>query len=158
MRRLSVTNFSWIFKFLTTFEKQLLRVFATSTSSDMASSVFNKVIFSLDLPFSERKALTVCQNFLLSVIFFFVSFRCAKYSLFTFLRSDTQKFLSFVEANLIATIGFFKKVFLIHVLSIMGLDKAIVMKGLLFPRRYFFFLEHDAQVHSSTIQKIIADF
>ena len=40
----------------------------------------------------------------------------------------------------------------------MDLDNALVMRGLLFPRMYFFFLEHDAQVHSGIIQKIIPDF
>ena len=99
---------------------------------------FTKVIFSLDLFFSVGKGLIVCQNFLLSVIFFLLRF--AKYSLFTFLRSDTQKFFCFVFLNLFATVGFFKKVFLKYVLSIMDLDNTLAMKGLLFPRMYFFFL------------------
>ena len=92
--RLLFANFSGIFKFLTTFEKNLLRVFATSKSSDIISSFLIKVIFSLDLFLSERKGLTVCQNFLLSMMFFSLMF--AKYYLLTFLRSDTQKFLCFV--------------------------------------------------------------
>ena len=87
-RRSLFANISGIFKFLTTFEKNLLRVFATSKSSDIISSFLIKVIFSLDLFFSERKGLTVCQNFLLSMMFFSLMF--AKYSLLTFLRSDTQ--------------------------------------------------------------------
>ena len=62
-----------------------------STSSDIISSSFSKVIFSLDLFFSERNGFTVCQNFLLSVIFF--SFNFAKYGSFSFLRRDAQKFL-----------------------------------------------------------------
>ena len=55
-------------------------------------------------------------------------------------------------------LDFSRRCFLKRILSIMDLDNALVMKSLLFPWRYFFFLEHDAQVHSGIIQKIIADF
>ena len=120
---------------------------ATSTSSDIISSFISSSYFSLDLFFWERKGLTVHQNFLLSVIFF--SFRFAKYSFFTFLRSDAQKFLCFVWANLFATVGFFKKVFFKRVLSIMDLENALVTKGLLFPRKYFF-LWKDCYSHGGT--------
>ena len=97
--------------------------------------IFYQSYFSLD--FSQREK--DWQFAKISSLIFF-SFRFAKYFLFTFLRIDTHKFLCFVWANSFATIGYFKKVFLKRVLSIMDLDNALVMKGLLFPRRYFFFL------------------
>ena len=50
---------------------------------------------SLDLTLSERKGLTVCQNFLLSVMSF--SFNLAKYSFFSFLRRETIISLFFIE-------------------------------------------------------------
>ena len=48
------------------FEKKLLRVFATSTSSGVIFSLFTKIIFSLNLILSKGKGVTVQQNFLLS--------------------------------------------------------------------------------------------
>ena len=66
-----------ISRFLTRFEKNWLKSWATSDSLETNSSFSTKVMFSLDFNFSERKGLTICQNFLLSMISF--SLRLAKY-------------------------------------------------------------------------------
>ena len=133
MKEVVISKFFWNFQ-------NFFRVFATSTSSDIVSSFFNKVIFSLDLFSSERNNFTVCQNFLLSVIFF--TFNFAKYCSFSFLRRDTQKFLCLVKTNLFSSVGFFKNLFLKRVLR-----NVLVMKGLLFPRMHFFFWGHDDSIH-----------
>ena len=98
---------------------KVFRVFATSNSSDIISLFPSKVIFSLDLFFSERNGFTVCHNFLLSVICF--PFNFAKYCFFSFLRRDTQKFICLVEANLFSSVGFFKNLSLKRVLSMIGI-------------------------------------
>ena len=90
----SSTTYLAISIFLTIFEKNWLKRCATSYSLETNSSFSTKVIFSLDFNFSERKGLTVCQNFLLFMISF--SLRLAKYSLFSFLKSDAHQFLCFV--------------------------------------------------------------
>ena len=86
----SPTSYLGISRFLTILEKKLLRQFATSASSETKFSSSIKVIFSLDLVFSERKGLIVCQNFLLSVMSF--SFRWANYFFFSFRNSETRQF------------------------------------------------------------------
>ena len=109
--------------------------------------IFGKVTFSLDFPkFSIIRDILfvkVCKIFL----FYFFEKWYTKVSLFC-----AGLYTVF------ATVGFFKNVFLKRVLSIVDLDNTLIMNGLLFPRMYFSFLEHDAQVHSDIIQKIIADF
>ena len=110
MREVVISKFFWNFLIFYC----VFRVFATSTSSDIVSSFFSEVIFTLALCFSERKGFTVCPNFLLSVIFFSINF------------------VNFVE--------FFKNLFQKCVLSMIDLDNVLVMKGLLFPRGYLFFL------------------
>ena len=77
-------------KIFTVFEKKSLKVFATSVSLDSILSLLTKIIVSLDLTFSERKGLTVCQNFLLSVISF--SFNLAAYSFFLFSEGRNSSF------------------------------------------------------------------
>ena len=79
------------FKIFNNIRKKLFREFATSASSETKFSFSIKVIFSLDLVFSERKGLIVCQKFLLSVISF--SFKLAKYFFFSFRNSETHQFL-----------------------------------------------------------------
>ena len=100
---------------------KVYRVFATSTLSDIVSSFFSKVVFFLDLFFSERNGFTVWQNFLLSVIFF--SFSFAKYCFFSFLKRDTRKFLSY----LFSYVGFFKNLFLKRVLSMQAFIQALIL-------------------------------
>ena len=68
--RSSSNLYSGISRFLTIFEKKSLKVFATSVSLDSTLSLLTKIIVSLNLTLSQRKGLTVCQNFLLSVISF----------------------------------------------------------------------------------------
>ena len=75
-----------------------------------------KIVASLDLTLSERKGLTICQNFLLSVISF--SFNFAKYSFFPFSEGKHSSFFVCYRV----------------------LDLGLCLKGLLFPRIYFFFL------------------
>ena len=72
------------------FEKKSLKEFATSVSLDSTLSSMTKIIVSLDLTLSERKGFTVCQNFLLSVIYF--SFNLAKYSFFPFSEGRHNNF------------------------------------------------------------------
>ena len=82
LRRSFSRLYSGISRFLTIFDKKSLKVFATSVSLDSTLSLLTKIIVSLDLTLSERKGLTVCQKFLLSVISF--SFNLEKYSFFSF--------------------------------------------------------------------------
>ena len=114
----------------------MFRAFATSTSSNIFFSFYSQVIFSFDLFLSERNSFTVCQNFLLSVTFF--AFNYAKYCFFSFLRRDTRKFFCLVKANLFSSAGLFKNLFLKLALYMTDLGNVLVLKGLLFPRIYFF--------------------
>ena len=118
----------------------MFRLFATFTSLDIISSFFSNFIFSVGLFFLERNYFTVCQNFLLSVIWF--SFKFVKYCFLTFMRIDTQKVICLAEVYLFSYVGFFKNLFLKPGLFI------LVIKGFLFLRMYFFFLEHDDLTHS----------
>ena len=84
-----------IFRFFTIFEKKSLKIFAILFSLDFIFSLSTKIMASLDLTLSERKGLTVCQNFLLSVMSF--SFNLAKYSFFSFIRRETIISLFVIE-------------------------------------------------------------
>ena len=93
MKELVISKIFWNFQFFCCVQIKVLKVFATSTSSDIISSFIHflaRLFFPL-IYFSQKKnCFAVCQNFLLSVIFF--SFNFAKYCIFSFLRRDTQKF------------------------------------------------------------------
>ena len=80
--RSSSHRYSGILRFLTIFQKKLLKVFPTSVSLDSILPFMTKVIASLDLTLSERKGLMVSQNFLLLVNA--SSFNSAKHSFFPF--------------------------------------------------------------------------
>ena len=88
--RSSSNLYSGISRFLTIFEKKSLKVFATSVSLDSTLSLLTKIIVSLNLTLSQRKGLTVCQNFLLSVISFL--FNLAKHSFFPFSEERHSSF------------------------------------------------------------------
>ena len=83
-----------IFGYIKIFNNIWKKRCATSYSLETKSSFFTKIIFSLGFNFSERKGLTVCQNFLLSMIS--ILLRLAKYFFFSFLKSDAHQFLCFV--------------------------------------------------------------
>ena len=70
-------------------EKYSDKVLAISASLEIVLTFLINTILSLDLFFSEKSGLAVCQNFLLSVIFF--SLRFGKYCFFSFLKRDTHK-------------------------------------------------------------------
>ena len=98
--------------------------------------------FFLDLILSERKGLYqkgkgLYQNFLLLVITF--SFRFAKYS-FSLSAEVTKISIACQKLNYFDQLRFFKTFFLRHVLCMIASDNALVMKCLLFPCLYFFFL------------------
>ena len=128
-------NFSGTFKFFTMFEKKCSG-YLIPPRYEIQFLQFLQLFF-VDLFFSEKNGLTVCQNFLLSMIFF--SFKFTNYCFF-FLRRDTQKLHCLAWANLFQSVGFFINLFLKRVLSIIDLNDALVIKGLLFPYMSFFFL------------------
>ena len=61
-------------------------------------------------------------------------------SFLLFLEMIHKSFFVLCKLIYLQQLEFFKELFLKCVLSIMDLDNALVMKGLLFPQRYFFFL------------------
>ena len=128
--------YSGISRFLTVFEEKSLKVFATSVSLDSTLSLLTKIIVSLDLTLSVRKGLTVCQNFLLSVISF--SFNLAKYSFFSFSEGRQS---SFFVCYRILCLGrrFFKNLFLKRVLCIMAFEYALVYGRFIFPTNILLF-------------------
>ena len=87
------TSYLGISRFSTILEKKLLRQFATSVLPEITFLFSIKLFFSLDFVFSNRKGFIVCQNFLLSVIFF--TLKLAKY-FFSFRNKEMQKFLCLV--------------------------------------------------------------
>ena len=84
--RKKTANFSGTFKFFTMFEKKCSG-YLIPPRYEIQFLQFLQLFF-VDLFFSEKNGLTVCQNFLLSMIFF--SFKFTNYCFF-FLRRDTQK-------------------------------------------------------------------
>ena len=92
------------------------------------------LLYYLKLAFRFR--FIVCQNFLLSVTIF--TLRLANYFFFSFRNKERQKFLCLEWENRLAVVGYFKSLFLSFGLSIIALEIAFFMNGLLFPRRYFF--------------------
>lgn len=108
--KLSSHWYSRTSRFWTILEKNSFKVFATSFSLDSIISLLSKMIDALDLTLPKRKGLTVCQNCLLSVTSFYFSF--IKYSFFSFLRREAQRFLRLLQSNFFSSAGFFKNLFL----------------------------------------------
>ena len=100
---------------------------ATSASSETKLSFSIKVIFSLNLVFSERKGLIVCQNFLLSVISFW--FKLVKKNFFSFRNWKTHQFLCLLYEDLFSVDGSLKNLFLNFVLCIIALDRHTGIPG-----------------------------
>ena len=135
---IALCSFVNIPSFFTIFTKYSLNSFAIWISSSIVSSFSTNLIVVLDLILFEKRGLTICQNFVLSVIEFISKFaRCYFLALF---KRFTQKFRCFLYSFRDISVLSLKNLFLSLERFIIALCKFFVINLPWFALRYFCFI------------------
>ena len=123
-------------RLVTTLEKNSFKTLTVSSLLLIILSPSTIVIFSSEIILFDNNGLTPFQKFLLSQTFFL--FKLLKYSLLLFHKSVTHKCFYLMYLPLYSWVFFLRKMFLSFVLSIIALDKFLLIKDEWLPLTYFF--------------------